>query len=90
MRSGSRTLPGVPSPGAVRTQYLSACPPPSRDLAVAYRREAEAVGVVTLREEAHRLAAQWLDPVLACTARPGIPRGSGGGSDQDRRLASVV
>lgn len=43
--------------------------PPSPELAVAYRREAEAVKIVTSLEEAHRLTVQWLDPVLACTAR---------------------
>ncbi len=44
-------------------------PEPPLELAVAYRREAEAVGVVTSLEEAHKLVMQWLDPVLACTAR---------------------
>lgn len=44
-------------------------PAPPPELAVAYRREAEVVGIVSLLEEAHNLAAQWLDPVLACTAR---------------------
>jgi hypothetical protein len=40
-------------------------PLPSRDLAVGYRREAEQVGVASGLEEAHRLLAEWLDPVLA-------------------------
>lgn len=44
-------------------------PEPPPELAVAYRREAEVVGVVTSLEEAHKLAVQWLNPVLACTAR---------------------
>jgi predicted nucleotidyltransferase component of viral defense system len=44
-------------------------PPPPRDLAVPYRREAKAAGVVTSLEEAHRLTAEWLDPVLTCAAR---------------------
>jgi predicted nucleotidyltransferase component of viral defense system len=44
-------------------------PPPTRDLAVGYRREAEQVRVVSRLEEAHRLLADWLDPVLAETAR---------------------
>lgn len=35
------------------------------ELAVAYRREAEHVGVVTELEEVHRLLAAWLDPILA-------------------------
>jgi nucleotidyltransferase AbiEii toxin of type IV toxin-antitoxin system len=47
-------------------QYLSA---PLPDLAVAYRREVEVVRVVTSLGEAHKLAVQWLNPVLACTAR---------------------
>ncbi len=44
-------------------------PAPPGDLAVAYRREAEAVGIPSSLEEAHNLIVQWLDPVLACTAR---------------------
>lgn len=43
--------------------------PPPPELAVAYRREAEDSGIVTSLDEAHRLAAEWLDPVLACTAK---------------------
>jgi hypothetical protein len=42
-------------------------PPPSRELAVGYRREAKYVRVVSGLEEAHRLLADWLDPVLAGT-----------------------
>ena len=42
-------------------------PPP--ELAVAYRREAGVVGVVISLEEAHKLAVQWLNPVLTCNAR---------------------
>lgn len=44
-------------------------PPPSPELAVAYRREATAVKVTTSLKEAHGLTAEWLDPVLACTGR---------------------
>ena len=40
-------------------------PPPARELAVGYRREAEQVRVASELEEAHRLVAGWLDPVLA-------------------------
>ena len=49
-------------------------PLPPRDLAVAYRREAEQVKVVSRVEDAHRLLAAWLDPILASakkTVRPG-------------------
>jgi hypothetical protein len=42
-------------------------PPPARELAVGYRREAEQVSVASELEEAHRLLADWLDPVLAQT-----------------------
>jgi hypothetical protein len=38
--------------------------PPSRDLAVSYRREAERVGVNPTLAEAHQLVADWLDPLL--------------------------
>jgi hypothetical protein len=41
--------------------------PPSRELSVGYRREARQVRVVSGLEEAHRLLADWLDPVLAGT-----------------------
>ncbi len=41
---------------------------PPASLAVAYRREAAAVGITTSLEEAYGLVAQWLDPVLAGTA----------------------
>lgn len=40
-------------------------PPPPRELAVSYRREAEHVEVPSGLEEAHRVLADWLDPVLA-------------------------
>jgi hypothetical protein len=40
-------------------------PPPPRELAVGYRREAERVEVVSRLADAHRLLADWLDPVLA-------------------------
>jgi len=40
-------------------------PPPPRELAVSYRREAEQVRVASDLEEAHRLVTDWLDPVLA-------------------------
>jgi hypothetical protein len=39
-------------------------PPPGRDLAVGYRREALQVGVVPGIDDAHRLLAEWLDPIL--------------------------
>jgi hypothetical protein len=42
-------------------------PPPARELAVGYRREAVPVKVVSRIEDAHRLLADWLDPVLAMT-----------------------
>jgi hypothetical protein len=42
-------------------------PPPSRELAVGYRREAKQVRVAPELEAAHRLLADWLDPVLAGT-----------------------
>lgn len=40
-------------------------PLPPRELAVSYRREAEHVEIPAGLEEAHRLLAGWLDPVLA-------------------------
>jgi len=40
-------------------------PSPPRELAVSYRREAEAVAIVSGLGEAHQLLADWLDPVLA-------------------------
>jgi hypothetical protein len=40
-------------------------PPPPRELAVSYRREAERVGLVTDLDDVHRLLGAWLDPVLA-------------------------
>jgi hypothetical protein len=44
-------------------------PPPPADWEVAFRREADAVGVTTALDEAHRLSAAWLDPVLQGNAR---------------------
>ncbi len=44
-------------------------PPPPAEWAVAYRNEAEAVGITLDLGEAHTLAAAWLDPVLDLTAR---------------------
>ena len=40
-------------------------PPPPRELAVSYRREAERVGLPTNLDDVHRLLGAWLDPVLA-------------------------
>jgi hypothetical protein len=40
-------------------------PPPSRELAVGYRREAAQVRVVSEIDSAHRLLAEWLDPLMA-------------------------
>jgi len=40
-------------------------PPPPAALAVAYRREARGVSTAADLADAHRLLAQWLDPVLA-------------------------
>lgn len=40
-------------------------PPPGRELAVGYRREAERVAVASDIGRAHRLLGQWLDPILA-------------------------
>lgn len=40
-------------------------PPPPRELAVSYRREAERVGLATDLDDVHRLLGAWLDPVLA-------------------------
>jgi len=51
-------------------------PPPPRELAVGYRREAGQVGVASELKEAHRLAADWLDPVLA-GAGHAAPQASG-------------
>jgi nucleotidyltransferase AbiEii toxin of type IV toxin-antitoxin system len=44
-------------------------PPPPAEWAVAYRDEAEAVGITRDLSEAHTLAAAWLNPVLDFTAR---------------------
>jgi hypothetical protein len=49
-------------------------PPPPRELALAYRREAERVKVVSRIGDAHRLLAEWLDPILA-GMRPGRSSG---------------
>jgi hypothetical protein len=40
-------------------------PSPARELAIAYRREAERVGIASGLEEAHGRLAEWLDPVLS-------------------------
>jgi hypothetical protein len=40
-------------------------PPPPRELAVSYRREAVRVGLPTNLDDVHRLLGAWLDPVLA-------------------------
>jgi hypothetical protein len=52
-------------------------PPPPRALAVGYRREAGQVGVLPELMHAHRLLADWLDPVLTALAdaRPAGPAG---------------
>jgi len=42
---------------------------PGAALGVAYRREAQSVGIATSLEEAHRVVAEWLDPILVCTAK---------------------
>ena len=61
-------------------------PPPPAELAVAYRREALAIGITTSLAEAYQLAAQWLDPVLAGTAAgTWDPGRSQWGSDRDIR-----
>lgn len=52
-------------------------PVPPSGLAVAYSREAKAVGITQSLDEAHASVAQWLDPVLAGTAH--------GRWDRDRR-----
>ena len=44
-------------------------PPPPRELAVGYRREANDVGLTTDLDEAHRVLADWLDPLLIATHR---------------------
>ncbi len=44
-------------------------PRPPADWAVAYREEAKGVGVAPDLNEAHKLAAAWLEPVLNVTAR---------------------
>ena len=40
-------------------------PPPPRELAVSYRREAERVGLPTNLDDVHRLLGTWFDPILA-------------------------
>ena len=45
-------------------------PTPPRALGVAYRREAERVGLVNSLDEAHLVLADWLDPVLAEIHQP--------------------
>lgn len=45
-------------------------PLPPRELGVAYRREAEQIDVEPRIEEAHRLLANWLDPVLSFGGDP--------------------
>jgi predicted nucleotidyltransferase component of viral defense system len=40
-------------------------PPPPRELAVSYRREAERVGLATSLDDVHRRLGAWLDPLLA-------------------------
>lgn len=40
-------------------------PPPLRELAVSYRREAERVGLPTNLDDVHRLLGAWLDPILS-------------------------
>jgi predicted nucleotidyltransferase component of viral defense system len=40
-------------------------PPPPRELAVSYRRDAKRIGLPTDLEDVHRLLGVWLDPVLA-------------------------
>lgn len=49
-------------------------PSPPRELAPAYRREAERVDVASRIGDAHRLLAEWIDPILAGTR----PRRSSG------------
>jgi hypothetical protein len=43
----------------------SSLPPPPGELAVAYRKQAERVGLTTSLAAAHRLLSEWLNPVLA-------------------------
>jgi hypothetical protein len=45
-------------------------PPPPRALGVAYRREAERIGLVASLDEAYLVLADWLDPVLAEIHQP--------------------
>ena len=48
-------------------------PSPARGLAVAYRREAQRVGITTDLDEAHQRLAEWLDPILAKLQRTPRP-----------------
>ncbi len=56
-------------------------PPPPRELAFSYRREATPVGIAVGLDEVHQLLASWLDPILleACQAgdEGGAPEGGG-------------
>jgi Nucleotidyl transferase AbiEii toxin, Type IV TA system len=49
-------------------------PPPPRELAVSYRREAERVGLATNLDDVHHLLGAWLDPVLADIAHADVDR----------------
>jgi len=55
--------------------------PPRKDLGVAFRREAEHVGVVARLNDAHRLLAEWLDPLLAAIRT--LPKAEGRESSAD-------
>jgi hypothetical protein len=48
-------------------------PIPPRELATSYRRGAERVGMSVTADEAHRILAAWLDPILAEAARQARP-----------------
>lgn len=60
-------------------------PPPPTDWEVSYRREAEAVGITTSLTEGHRLAAEWLDPVLRGKAEGSWNPERGGWEENQRR-----
>ena len=62
---------GASSVAALPTLSPERLPPPSRDLAVGYRREAEQVGLPGGLDEAHQLLADWLDPVLTAISDAG-------------------
>lgn len=59
--------------GAIRTVFLDRAthsppeklPPPSAALTVAYRKDAERLGLPEDLDEAYRLLGEWLDPILA-------------------------